>query len=48
VKLLIERVDVSPDGVVSAPDDAPNTWAPPRRRIDNAMVTAIARAFRWR
>jgi hypothetical protein len=23
-------------------------WAPPRPRIDNAMVKAIARAFRWR
>ncbi len=24
------------------------TWAPPRRHVDNAMVKAIARAFRWR
>ena len=23
-------------------------WAPPRARVDNAMVKAIARAFRWR
>jgi hypothetical protein len=23
-------------------------WAPPRTRVDNAMVKAIARAFRWR
>jgi hypothetical protein len=23
-------------------------WAPPRARIDNTMVKAIARAFRWR
>jgi hypothetical protein len=34
--------------IVLAPDDAPNTSAPPRRRIDNAIVKAIARAFRWR
>jgi hypothetical protein len=30
---------------------APNgseSWAPPRPRIDNTMVKAIARAFRWR
>ena len=25
-----------------------DSWAPPRPRIDNAMVKAIARAFRWR
>lgn len=25
-----------------------NTWAPPRPRVDNAMVKAIGRAFRWR
>ena len=24
------------------------TWAAPRRHVDNAMVKAIARAFRWR
>jgi hypothetical protein len=36
-----------PRKLVIAPDGA-NTWAPPRRRIDNAMVKAIARAFRWR
>jgi hypothetical protein len=24
------------------------TWAAPRRRVDNAMVKAIARAVRWR
>lgn len=23
-------------------------WVPPRTRVDNAMVKAIARAFRWR
>jgi len=29
---------------------APNgdTWSPPRARIDNTMVKALARAFRWR
>ena len=31
--------------LVIAPDGG--TWAPPRRRVDNAMVKAIARAFRW-
>ena len=25
-----------------------DTWAPPRPRVDNAMVKAIVRAFRWR
>jgi hypothetical protein len=25
-----------------------DTWAPPRPRVDNTMVKAIARAFRWR
>jgi hypothetical protein len=34
--------------LVLAPDGAPGTGAAPRRRIDNAMVKAIARAFRWR
>lgn len=24
------------------------SWAPPRARVDNAMVRALARAFRWR
>jgi hypothetical protein len=33
--------------LVVAPDGA-DIWAPPRRRIDNAMVKALARAFRWR
>jgi len=33
--------------LILAPDGT-NTWAPPRRRIDNAMIKAIARAFRWR
>ena len=30
---------------MGTPDGAP--WAP-RPRVDNAMVTALARAFRWR
>jgi hypothetical protein len=34
--------------LVLAPDGTPDTGAAPRRRIDNAMVKAIARAFRWR
>jgi hypothetical protein len=34
--------------LVLAPDGTIDTWAPPNRRIDNAMVKAIARAFRWR
>jgi hypothetical protein len=34
--------------LVLAPDGTSDTWAPPSRRIDNAMVKAIARAFRWR
>lgn len=29
------------------PDDAPS-WAPPCARVDNTMVKAIARGFRWR
>jgi hypothetical protein len=33
--------------IVLAPDGT-NAWALPGRRIDNAMVKAIARAFRWR
>jgi hypothetical protein len=32
--------------LVIAPEGG--TWMPSRRRIDNAMVKAIARAFRWR
>jgi hypothetical protein len=32
---------------VIAPDGQPS-WAPPRARIDNTMVKALARAFRWR
>lgn len=31
---------VSPDGVPS--------WATPRTRIDNTIIKAFARAFRWR
>jgi hypothetical protein len=34
--------------LVLAPNGTTDTWAPPSRRIDNAMVKAIARAFRWR
>jgi hypothetical protein len=34
--------------VVIAPDGTFDTRAAPSRRIDNAMVKAIARAFRWR
>jgi hypothetical protein len=30
------------------PDGTIDTWVPPSRRIDNAMVRAIASAFRWR
>jgi hypothetical protein len=32
--------------LVVAPEGA--TWAAPRPRIDNTMIKAIARAFRWR
>jgi hypothetical protein len=34
--------------LVLAADGTINTWAPPSRRIDNAMVKTLARAFRWR
>jgi hypothetical protein len=34
--------------LVLAPDGASITAAPVTRHIDNAMVKAIARAFRWR
>jgi hypothetical protein len=34
--------------LVLAPDGTTETWTAPIRRIDNAMVKAIARAFRWR
>ena len=33
--------------LVISPDGVP-TWAEPRTRIDNTMVKALARAFRWR
>ena len=33
--------------LVIAPNGS-DSWAPPRPRIDNTMVKAIARAFRWR
>ena len=32
--------------LVLTPDGAPS-WAKPRQRIDNAMVKALGRAFRW-
>lgn len=34
--------------LVLAPDGTPNTGPAICRRIDNAMVKAVARAFRWR
>jgi hypothetical protein len=34
--------------LVLAPDGTNVTTAPVRRHVDNAMVKAIARAFRWR
>ena len=34
------KLVISPDGVPA--------WAKPRTRIDNTMVKALARAFRWR
>ena len=34
------KLVISPDGAQS--------WAPPRRRVDNVMVKALAQAFRWR
>jgi hypothetical protein len=34
------KLVISPDGVPS--------WAAPRSRIDNTMVKALARAYRWR
>ena len=34
------KLVISPEGVPS--------WAKPRTRIDNTMVKALARAFRWR
>ena len=34
--------------LVLAPDGTNVTTAPGRRHIDNAMVKAVARAFRWR
>ena len=33
------KLVITPDGVPS--------WAEPRTRIDNTMVKALARAFRW-
>jgi hypothetical protein len=34
--------------LILVPDGTSDTWAAPRRRVDNAMIKAIARAFRWR
>jgi hypothetical protein len=34
--------------LVLAPDGKPVTTTPVSRHIDNAMIKAIARAFRWR
>ena len=34
------KVMLSPDGT--------SVWAPPRARVDSAMVKALARAYRWR
>jgi hypothetical protein len=34
------KVMLAPDGTIA--------WAPPRARVDSAMVKAIARAYRWR
>lgn len=34
--------------LVLAPDGTSSSWQAPCRRIDNATVKAIARAFRWR
>jgi len=33
--------------LIIVPDGEP-TWAPPRAHIDNTLVKALARAFRWR
>jgi hypothetical protein len=32
--------------LVVAPDGAP--WSPPKARIDNTLVKALARAYRWK
>lgn len=34
--------------LIIVPDGATTTWAPPRPRVDNTLVKAVARAFRWR
>ena len=34
--------------LVLVPDGTTTAWAAPPRRIDSALVKAIARAFRWR
>ena len=32
--------------LVVAPDGAP--WSPPRARVDNTLIKALARAHRWK
>jgi hypothetical protein len=32
--------------LVVTPDGSPS-WAKPRKRVDNALIKALARAFRW-
>ena len=34
--------------LILAPDGGQPIWAAPRPRVDNTMIKAIARAFRWR
>jgi hypothetical protein len=34
--------------LILTPDGAAPAWSAPRPRVDNTMVKAIARAFRWR
>lgn len=34
--------------LVIAPAGAAEAWAPPRPRVDNTLVKAIARAYRWK
>jgi hypothetical protein len=34
--------------LILAPDGGGPIWAAPRPRVDNTMIKAIARAFRWR
>jgi hypothetical protein len=34
--------------LILAPDGGQPIWAAPKPRVDNTMIKAIARAFRWR